>query len=133
MNGDKIMSILLKATQDVISLSTLMIGNTKVSTEDVITAGKAHHGVTPTAVDVVDITDRNGATKVVPVMTFSELPGKFYMGGTVLMKIVESWLEVAGSIDSLNDMLPDPDIHLAFSEGKTTRGQTIIKVELVQR
>ena len=48
------------------------------------------------AIEMAESVDSNGVHKSYPVMTFSELPGCYYNGGTMFLKIVSALASAAG-------------------------------------
>lgn len=106
------------------SMSALMDGREKISTEDII---KTYGTITVTAVDMVKTSDSE-----YPVLTFKENPDAFYCGGVVLKKIVASWIEYFGTVEAVNEQLATDPVRLMLSEGKTKDGKNnVTKVTIV--
>ena len=104
-------------------VSELMNGKTKLSTEELI--AKYPDGIHVTAIDKVTSTgDRNYS-----IFTFAENPNVFCNGGTVMNKIVDSWLEaLGGSLTDVNAELEAEPVGMKFIKAQTKSGKNITKV-----
>lgn len=109
----------------VTTLSPLMAGRTKLSTEDII---KNNNGVITIAkTDLVD----DGKSHY-PVFLIGENENAFYCGGIVLRRIVEAWIEYCGSLEKVNEMLASEPVQVKLEEGRTKDGKnSITKVTIL--
>lgn len=110
-----------------LSLSDLMAGREKLTTEDLI--GQT---VTVTEFDFATITDK-GVEKVFPVMIFSEYPNNYYSGGTLLKKMCEAWAaEYDGDVSAASAALSDEGgVKIKFSSGKTKSGNNLTNIQVL--
>lgn len=112
------------------TLSELMENREKIQTGELIKSFP--DGITLNAVDVIKTSD-----KKYPVFTFLEDSSKFYCGGIVLSKIVDTWLkEYDGDLcplDSLNhDLAECGGVKVKLKETKTRDGKNnITEVEVI--
>lgn len=108
------------------TLSELMANRTKIQTAEVIT--NFPNGITINAVDII-----NTADATYPVVIFSEDYSRFYCGGTVLAKIVDSWLtEYSGDIETLNhDLAESGGVKVKLAESRTKAGKNVTEVTVL--
>lgn len=103
---------LKQLAQEAVTLSALMNGRDKVSTEEIIKAYP--DGFTVAAVDMVET-----ETESYPVLLMKEDDNVFYCGGVVLKKIVSSWIDSYGTADAVNAALSKEDIRIKLEETQT--------------
>lgn len=113
---------------DATSLSDLMNGREKVTTEDIIK--KYPGGITITGADIVEY-EKDGRPVSYPVLTFAENNKFFYTGGIVLKKIVERWLSHFNSAEEMNVALAGDPVKVKLSTGRSKSGNSITNVEIV--
>ena len=110
-----------------LSLSDLMAGREKMTTEDLI-------GQTVTCVefDFATITDK-GVEKTFPVLIFAEYPNHYYTGGTLLNKMCAAWAsEYDGDISAASNALSDEGgVKIRFSSGKTKSGNNLTNISVL--
>ena len=109
------------------TLSELMENREKIQTADVIK--NFPDGITLNAVDIIKTSDTT-----YPVFTFSEDVHRFYCGGIVLSKIVDTWLdEYNGDLGLLNhDLAETGGVKVKLTEAKTRDGKNnITEVEVI--
>lgn len=107
------------------TLSDLMNGRTKVSTDDMIK--NFPNGFTIEDFDIVD--DKKSQY---PVFTVKEDKGICFFGGTILMNMVDGWLEGFDSIDACRaEFVEGGGLPVKLSTGKTKNGNNITKVEII--
>lgn len=109
------------------TLSELMENREKIQTNEVIK--NFPNGITINAVDVIKTSDAE-----YPVFTFSEDSSKFYCGGIILSKIVDTWVEeYNGDLGMLNhDLAETGGVKVKLTETKTRDGKNnITQVEVV--
>lgn len=106
------MNKLKMIAEEATTLSLLMSGKEKLSTEEII----ANYGgeITITECDMV-----NDGKNAYPVFTIKENEKAFYCGGIVLRRIVEAWIGYCGDIDKVNEMLAKDPVAVRLEEGKT--------------
>lgn len=103
---------LKQLAQEAVTLSPLMNGRDKVSTEEIIKAYP--EGFTVAAVDMVET-----ETESYPVILMKEDNNVFYCGGVVLKKIVSGWIDTYGTADAVNEALKAEDIKIKLEETQT--------------
>ena len=109
------------------TLSELMENRKKIQTGEVIKSFP--DGITLNAVDVIKTSDAK-----YPVFTFLEDSSRFYCGGIVLSKIVDTWLKAYnGDLGMLNhDLAESGGVKVKLTETKTRDGKNnITEVEVV--
>lgn len=109
------------------TLSEIMENRVKIQTDDVIK--NFPDGITLNAVDVINTSEAS-----YPVFTFSEDSDRFYCGGIVLTKIVNTWLEeYNGDLGMLNhDLAESGGVKVKLKEAKTRDGKNnITQVEVI--
>ena len=109
------------------TLSELMENREKISTGEVIE--NFPDGITLNAVDIIKTSDAT-----YPVFTFVEDSNKFYCGGIVLSKIVDTWVkEYNDDLGMLNhDLAESGGVKVKLTETKTRDGKNnITEVEVV--
>lgn len=110
------MNKLKELARETTSLSPLMDGREKVSTEELVN-GTTQGKITITEIDMIDT-----GKSTYPVMLYKEDDGKFYCGGIVLKKIISGWIEYAGNINAVNDMLAKDPVQVKLELAKTKDG-----------
>lgn len=107
-----------------LSLSDLMAGREKLTTEDLI--GKT---VTCVQFDFATINDK-GTEKTFPVLIFDEYPDYYYTGGTLLNKMCSAWAdEFGGDIAAASNALSDEGgVKIKFTSGKTKSGNNLTNI-----
>lgn len=110
-----------------LSLSDLMAGREKMTTEDLI--GKT---VTCVEFDFAAINDK-GTEKIFPVLIFAEYPDKYYTGGTLLNKMCQAWAgEYDGDVSAASNALSDEGgVKIRFSSGKTKSGNNLTNIDVL--
>lgn len=110
-----------------LSLSDLMAGREKMTTEDLI--GKT---VTCVEFDFATINDK-GTEKIFPVLIFAEYPDKYYTGGTLLNKMCQAWAgEYDGDVSAASNALSDEGgVKIRFSSGKTKSGNNLTNIDVL--
>lgn len=106
-----------------LSLSDLMAGREKMTTDDLI-------GQTVTCVefDFATITDK-GQEKTFPVLLFAEYPDKYYTGGTLLNKMCAAWTSEYGDTATASAALSDEGgVKIKFVAGKTKSGNNLTNI-----
>lgn len=113
--------------QKATTLSELMTDRTKASTEDMVR--NYPDGFTIDRFDIVS----TGADTVFPVFTIREDDDIFYMGGAVLYKIVNTFIEAFdGDVDAASEMLhKDGGLKVKLITGRTKKGNSLTKVEII--
>lgn len=110
-----------------LSLSDLMAGREKVTTDDLI-------GQTVTVIefDFATIKDK-GEEKVFPVLLFKERPNEYYCGGTLLNKMCMAWAaEYDGDVAAASNALCDEGgVKIRFSSGRTKNGNNLTNIEVL--
>ena len=110
-----------------LSLSDLMAGREKMTTEDLI-------GKTATCVefDFATINDK-GTEKIFPVLIFAEYPDKYYTGGALLNKMCQAWAaEYDGDVSAASNALSDEGgVKIRFSSGKTKSGNNLTNIDVL--
>lgn len=116
-----------KLARKATTLSELMENREKIQTGEVIISFP--DGITLNAVDVIKTSDAE-----YPVFTFLEDSNRFYCGGFILSKIVDTWLEeYNGDLGMLNhDLAESGGVKVKLTETKTRDGKNnITEVEVV--
>lgn len=113
---------LIKAAYDAVTGCTLMNGRTKATTAEV--AGKA---LTLNDYEAAQAVDDNGEVKDYYVVTFKEIPDKYYGAGKALGGIIEN-IEAAG----LHDALKTFGLFIQLTEGRTKKGRSFTTVKILE-
>ena len=110
-----------------LSLSDLMAGRKKISTDDLI--GQT---VTIAEFDFATIEDK-GVEKTFPVLIFAEHPDFYYSGGTLLNKMCQAWAEeYDGDVAAASNALGDyGGVKIRFSAGKTKSGNNLTNIDVI--
>lgn len=110
-----------------LSLSDLMAGREKITTEELI--GQT---VTVTEFDFATISDK-GVEKVFPVLLFAEHPTRYYCGGTLLNKMCQAWAaEYDGDVAAASNALSDEGgVKIRFSAGRTKSGNNLTNIDVL--
>lgn len=125
-----------KSAQDATVLCQLMSGRTKLETDDV--TGKK---LTVTAFDFAPKFDKNGApiiddgsgeVETYAVITFKELPDKYYNCGVVFSKVCRAWMDGYDTAEEASaDLEASGGVEVRFVMSKTKAGNNIVTVEIV--
>ena len=121
------MKNLREITRKATTLSELMENREKIQTGEVI--NNFPDGITLNAVDIIKTSDAT-----YPVFTFLEDSTKFYCGGIVLSKIVDTWVkEYNGDLVILNhDLAECGGVKVKLTETKTRHGKNnITELEVI--
>lgn len=125
-----------KIAQDSTVLCKLQSGRTKLETNDV--EGKVF---TINAFDFAPKFDKSGA-KIVDettgeidtyaVLTFAELPDKYYNAGVVFTKICRAWMEGYTTPEEASaDLAAEGGVQVRFVMSKTKAGNNLVNVEII--
>lgn len=107
------------------SISKIMEGRTKISTEELIT--KYPEGVTITGFDWM-----KGEDGKYPVCIFSENPNECFFGGTALTYICDAWMEGYKDAEECSAALSNEGgVKVKFSKGKTKNNRNFTKCEVL--
>lgn len=129
-----------KVAQNSTSISPIMAGREKVSTDEIL--GKT---LTVQEIDIAEIknyTNRNtGEVSDIEygVFVFKEFPNNYYQAGVVGTRIINDWLLMYdGESDDIHDQCSElsgeiaaENVQLRFSSAKTSRSQNIIKIDVI--
>lgn len=125
-----------KIAQDSTVLCQLMSGREKVDTDDVI--GKK---LTITAFDFAPKFDKNGqpivdeSTGLVDqyaVITFKEMPDKYYNCGVVFTKVCKAWMDgYETPAEASEDLAGEGGVMVEFIATKTKAGNNLVSVEII--
>lgn len=126
-----------QVAQESTLLCKLMQNREKLDTKDVV--GKE---LTITAFDFAPKFDADGNMVADPstgeqdvfgVVTFAEMPDRYYNVGTVFTKVCKAWAGAfAGDAEAASSALEkDGGVKVRFSEGKTKRGNNLVNVEIL--
>ena len=129
-----------KVAQNSTSISPIMAGREKINTIEIV--GK---NLTVAAFDIAQLigyTNRaTGEVKDVEygVFVFAEMPDKYYQAGTVGTRIANDWLamydgestDIHDQCAELSEEIAPEKIQLKFTESTTSRGQRIIKIDVI--
>ena len=121
------MSMFRDVAAKTLSLSNLMAGREKMTTEDLI--GQT---VTVKEFDFATITDK-GIEKVFPVLIFEEYPDRYYCGGTLLNKMCVAWAnEFDGDVTAASNALSDEGgVKIKFTATKTKSGNNLTNITVL--
>ena len=126
-NGEKTMKNFRELARKATTLSELMENREKIQTSELIK--NFPDGITLNAVDIIKTSDAE-----YPVFTFAEDSNRFYCGGIVLSKIVDTWVEeYNGDLGMLNhDLAESGGVKVKLTETKTRDGKNnITEVEVI--
>lgn len=125
-----------KIAQDSTVLCQLMSGREKLDTQDVI--GKK---LTITAFDFAPKFDKNGqpivdeSTGLVDqyaVITFKEMPDKYYNCGIVFTKVCKAWMDGYDTpAEASEDLAGEGGVMVEFIATKTKAGNNLVSVEII--
>ena len=125
-----------KIAQDSTVLCKLMSGREKIDTDDVI--GKK---LTITAFDFAPKSDKNGqpivdeSTGLVDqyaVITFKEMPDKYYNCGIVFTKVCKAWMDgYETPAEASEDLAGEGGVMVEFIATKTKGGNNLVSVEII--
>lgn len=108
------------------TVSKIMEGKTKISTDELIT--KYPEGVTITGFDWM-----NGDNGKYPVCVFSENANECFFGGTALTEICESWMDGYTDCESCSaDLQKEGGVKIKFSKGKTKNNRSFTRCDVVE-
>lgn len=110
-----------------LSASAIMVGREQVKTEEVV--GKP---LTIVGFDFATITDA-GEEKVFPVVVFEELPGKYYNGGSLMMKLCKAWAESCGGDPETAsfELSREGGVQVMFRETRTKTGNNLVCIDIL--
>lgn len=113
------------------TLSTIMEGREKITTEDVINSFP--NGITITEFDVITTTNENGMPSTYPVLAFAEDVNKFIYGGKALNDIVTTWLaNFDGDIEATSAALKAAGgVKIKLVSAKTKQGRNFTRVDVI--
>lgn len=113
------------------TLSPIMEGREKISTEDVIKSFP--NGITITEFDVITTTDANGVPNTYPVIAFAEDVNKFIYGGKALNDIVTTWLaNFEGDVETTSNALKAAGgVKIKMVSDKTKQGRNFTRIEII--
>lgn len=125
------------SAQKVTSLSPIMIGRTKLDTEDIV-----DKDLTVIAFDFAPKFDKSGNPVVNPttgevetfgVVVFKEHPDKFYCVGTIFTQVCHVWADdYEGDIETANsDLEKEGGVVVRFTHSRTKKGNNIVSVEIL--
>lgn len=121
------MSMFRDVAAKTLSLSDLMAGREKMTTDELI-------GQTVTVIefDFATVTDK-GVEKVFPVLIFAEYPDRYYCGGALLNKMCVAWAaEFDGDVGAASNALSDEGgVQIRFSTGKTKSGNNLTNITVL--
>lgn len=122
INKTDFRALAMKAT----TLSDLMVDKEKLSSEDIVR--EFPDGITLTDFDIVTTGE-----DTYPVFSIAEKPDHFYMGGAILYKIVNSFVEAFdGDIDgAAEEFAKSGGLKVKLSMGRTKRGNSLVKVTVI--
>lgn len=126
-----------KAAQKVTSLSPIMVGRTKLETEEVV-----DKDLTVIAFDFAPKFDKTGNPVVNPetgevetfgVVVFKEHPDKFYCVGTIFTQVCHVWADdYDGDIEAANsDLEKEGGVQVRFTLSRTKKGNNIVSVNIL--
>lgn len=129
-----------KVAQNSTSISPIMAGREKLSTDEIV--GKTLSLMAFDVAEIKNYTNRNtGEISDIEygVFVFREMPDKYYQAGTVGTRIVNDWLTLYdGESEDVHDQCAElsaevaaDNIMLKFTRGVTSRGQNIVKIEVL--
>lgn len=108
------------------TVSTLMEGRTKISTDELI--AKYPDGVTILGFDWL-----NGEQGKYPVCIFEENGNECFFGGTALTQICEAWMDgFESTADCTNALSAEGGVKIKFSKGKTKNNRTFTQCDVVE-
>ena len=113
------------------TLSPIMDGREKISTEDVIK--KYPEGITVQEFDVVTTPDKDGNPSTYPIITFAEDNTKFLYGGKALMDMVTMWLaNFEGDVEATSNALKAAGgVKIKMRSSRTKQGLNFTKIEVI--
>lgn len=113
------------------TLSPIMDGREKISTEDVIK--KYPDGITVQEFDVVTTPDKDGNPSTYPIITFAEDSTKFLYGGKALMDMVTMWLaNFEGDVEATSNALKaSGGVKIKMRSSRTKQGLNFTKIEVI--
>lgn len=113
------------------TLSILMEGKEKISTEDIIK--KYPEGITINEFDVITTTDAHGVPQTYPVMCFKEDSTKFLYGGKALNDIATTWLaNFEGDVEATSNALKAAGgVKIKMVADKTKQGRNFTRIEII--
>ena len=126
-----------ETAQQATLLCKLMQGREKLDTEDVL-----NQELTITAFDFAPKFDKdgnpmydesNGEADMFGVVTFSEMPDKYYCVGTVFTKVCKAWAAgFSGSAEAASsELAKSGGVKVRFELGKTKKGNNLVSVRIL--
>ena len=113
------------------TLSTVMEGREKISTNDCIT--QFPDGITITEFDVITTPDKEGNPSTYPIVAFKEDYTKFLYGGKALMDMVTMWLaNFEGDVEATSNALKAAGgVKIVMSAQRTKNGNNFTKIDVI--
>ena len=120
------MNKFVESAKKATSVSPVLDGRVKISTEDII--ARYPDGFTVTEFDVIH--SQNGAF---PALAIKEDPEVYYFGGTVLMTIVSGWADqYAGDIETASAALTEAGgVRIKLRKTRTKAGNNLTVVDVL--
>lgn len=125
-----------KVAQENTLLSAIMVGKEKINTEDIL--GKE---LTINGFDFAPkfdnkgnpiIDESTGEIETFGVVTFKEIPDKYYCVGAVFTKVCHAWANPFDSVQEASSALEQSGgVRVRFSPSKTKKGNNLTAVEIL--
>lgn len=125
-----------KAAQEATSLSPIMMGRTKLETEEIL--GKE---LTINGFNFAPKFDKDGNAVVDPetgvpdefgVVTFVEFPDKYYCVGAVFTKVCKMWASEFETVEQASEALAaEGGVRAKFTASKTKKGNNLVAVDIL--
>lgn len=101
------------------STSELMTGRTQITSDEVCAQGV----LTIDGIDVINyVEEKTGEFIEYAVLTFKEIPDKYYTAGMITTKIVKGWID---GIENARDEIASANIRYALNKSKTKGGNNV--------
>lgn len=129
------MSKFKKIAQEMVSISPLAAGRTKLKTEDVV-----NKQLTIVAFDLVNkydhgklVVDDNGEVKTYGLVVFKELPDRFYTVGKVFTDVCCAWAKETNgdTVAASAEIEAEGGVPVKFYPDKTNSGNNLTNVEIL--
>lgn len=125
-----------KAAQAETALSPVMVGRTKLSTEEILDTDLTivNFGFAPkfneSGSPIVD--ESTGEADVFGVVVFKELPDSYYSVGAVFTKVCKAWASGFSSVEEASSALEKSGgVRVRFKESKTKKGNNLTSVDIL--
>lgn len=126
-----------KVAQEVTLLSPIMVGKTKLETDEILNKELTIIGFDfapkfddKTGLPVVD--DTTGEIDTFGVVVFSEMPNQYYCVGTVFTKVCRAWSSEFNNPEEASEaLLAEGGVKVRFTQSKTKRGNNLTAVEIM--